>query len=314
MKKLLVFLGYLILCIFLYACGTQRGLVVTPTNSPTPSVTFTATVAPTFTRTPKPTFTVTATVVPSETPFPTKQVLLDSYRMGFHTFFDGVRDYTFSNLTVYKDGQLIISGESGYLQKQLSAGEMDRFFAQLKSLGFYELETDADGQATDRLYTPDNPFERIYDASSDCILTTNQGKPRDICAYEPYAKFLVPGMKNSLKFLDAYHPDGMKPYIPDRILLMSDSAKDTTGSFSFDKTYLPANAIPWPEQFPPLEITSYNYLMTYIQGSMATQISAYLDSVRSDKYFLFSQNGKEYIVMIDILLPHEAVDSDWLQP
>ncbi len=40
---------------------------------------------------------------------------------------------------------------------------------------------------------------------------------------------------------------------------------------------------------------------------MATQISAYLDSVRSDKYFLFSQNGKEYIVMIEILLPHEAV-------
>ncbi len=145
--------------------------------------------------------------------------------MGFHTFFDGVRDYTFSNLTVYKDGQIIISGESGYLQKQLSTNEINQFFARLKSLGFYGLETDEDGHATDNLYTPDNPFERIYDASSDCILTTNQDKPRDICAYEPYAKFLVLGMKNSLKFLDAYHPDGMQPYIPDRILLMSDLLK-----------------------------------------------------------------------------------------
>lgn len=308
MKKLFILWVIFVFCVLLCACGTQRGLVVTPTNSPVPSVTFTATVAPTLTRTPKPTFTVTTTVMPSETPFPTKQVLLDYYTVGAHTFFDSARDYTFSYLTVYKDGKIIISGENGYLQKQLSAGEIDQFFAKLKSLGFYALETDEDGHATDSLYTPDNPFARIYDASADCILTTNQAKPRDICAYEPYAKFLVPGMKNSLKFLDTYHPDGMKPYTPDRILLTSVSPE------YFEKDHLPANAIPWPEQFPPLEATSSTRLMVYLQGSMATKISAYLDSVRSNKLLLFSQNGKEFVVMIDILLPHEAVYSSGLQP
>src|SRR4051812_1733059 len=118
MKKLIVFFEAFVFCVLLCACGAQRGLVLTPTNSPAPSITFTATVASTLTRTPKPTFTVTATVMPSETPFPTKEVLLDYYRMGFHTFFDGVDGGTFSNLTVYQDGQIIISGESGYLQKQ----------------------------------------------------------------------------------------------------------------------------------------------------------------------------------------------------
>jgi len=57
---------------------------------------------------------------------------------------------------------------------------MDQFFAQLESLGFYDIETDERGESTPNLYTPDNPFEKITDGYSYCVLMTMEDKKRDI--------------------------------------------------------------------------------------------------------------------------------------
>ena len=315
MKRLFILCVIFVSCVLLCACGTQRGLVVTPTNSPVPSITFTATVVPirtsTPTRRPKATFTITATPMPTATAYPTKQVLLDYYLTGFHSaFFDMARNdnVSYSKLVVYSDGQIIIARENHYLQKQLSAHEMNQFFAQIKSLGFYALETDEQGRQTKNLYTPDNPFEKMVDGTSHCILTTKD--PREICTYDPYTEFLVPQMKNILKFLEVYKPEGMTVYSPDRLLLAIESADNKD---NFDQDYLPAASIPWPERFPPLQVKSPYFDVIYIDGKMAAEISAYLDSVRFDKSFLFRQNGKEYIVAMDIILPHESIDFSALQ-
>lgn len=273
-----------------------------------PSDTPTATPKPTFT--PTPTLTPTETNTPTFTPLPfayeIKQVLLDYYYVGTHTFFDIAVEPMFSSLVVYSDGQIIISGET----KKLSPAEMDQFFAQLQSLGFYDIETDEQGHATPNLYTPDNPFEKIYDASSYCVLTTTQDKIRDICAYEPYMQYLIPAMQHTLKFLGDYHLKGMEPYSPDRILLYVESPEI---SQFLDKDALSEKrVISWPVDLPPLK-SNLDYKVTYIQGPIATKIASYLDSFPYSNYPLFQQNGINYFVDIDVLLPHEEVNFDAVQ-
>ncbi len=301
---------FLISIVIVSACGSGT---VTPSHLTSP---LTAMPSETLTATPKPTPTQTFILIPTETNRPTdtplpfayeiKHVLLEYYFVGSHTLFDIAVDPAFPSLVVYSDGQIIIYGET----KMLSPAEMRQLFAQLESLGFYDIETDEQGYATPNLYTPDNPFEKITDATSYCVLTTTQGKTRDICAYEPYMQYLIPAMKNTLKFLDSYHPKGMKPYSPDRILLYVESPEN---SQILDKDALSkSRVIPWPTDLPPLK-PNVDYKVTYIQGPIAAKIASYLYSFPVSGRPLFQQNGTNYFVDIDILWPHEVVNFDEVQ-
>lgn len=285
----------LVLGVFLItSCApTSKPMV---TSSDTPMATLKPTLTPTLTQTPTKTNILTFTPLPFT--YETKQVLIEYYTVGSHTLFDIAVEPVFSRLVLYSDGQIIISGEA----KKLSPVEIDQFFTQLKSLGFYDIEIDEQGQATSKLYTPDNPFERIYDASSYCVLTTMQNPKRHICAYEPYMAYLIPAMQNTLKFLDDYHPKGMESYSPDRILLYVESPET---SQILDKDALSKKrVIPWPANLPPLK-PNVSYKVTYIQGPMAAKIASYIYSF-SDRP-LFQQNGINYFVDMNILLPHEEV-------
>lgn len=244
------------------------------------------------------------------TPFyQTKQVLLNYYSGGFHTYFDMVHDVVFTRLVLYTDGQMIVRGG---LQKKLSKAEMDQLFASLNDLGFYAIETDEEGNSTKNLYTPDNPFEKITDGDFSCVLTTTGEKKRNICPYGPYEEYLVPQMKNVLKFLDEYPTTDMTPYIPDRIVLYVESVETIE---NFDKSFLSKDVIEWPKYLTPLSPQTSDYKMMYVQGFMAGKISAYMDSVRPENGVnVFRQDGKDYVVMIDIILPHEEINFMYLQP
>jgi hypothetical protein len=291
------------------ACGSST--VASSHLTPQPmAASDTLTAIPKLTLTQTPTQMPTETNTPTFTPLPfayeTKKVLLDYYFVGSHTLFDIAVEPVFSRLVVYSDGQVIISGET----KKLSSAETDQLFAQLKSLGFYNIETDEQGEATRNLYTPDNPFEKITDATSYCVTATMQGKIRNICAYEPYMQYLISAMRNTLKFLDDYHPKGMKPYSPDRILLYVESPE--TSQILDKDALLRKRLIPWPIDLPPLK-RNLDYKVTYIQGPMAAKIASYLDSFPFSDRPLFQQNGINYFVDIDILLPHEEVYFDAVQ-
>lgn len=280
--------------------------MVAPSDTPiaTPKPTFTPTL--TLTPTQTPTETNTPTLTPLPFTYETKQVLLEYYVVGAHTLFDIAVEPVFSRLIVYSDGQIITYGET----KMLSPAEMDQLFAQLESLGFYDIETDEHGWATPNLYTPDNPFEKITGATSYCVLTTTQDQKRNICAYEPYMQYLIPAMQNTLKFLDDYHPKGTEPYSPDRILLYVESPET---SQILDKDALSKKrVIPWPVTLPPLK-PNFDYKVTYIQGSMAARIASYFENIPYSDFPLFEQNGITYFVGIDILLPHEVVNFDEVQ-
>lgn len=279
------------------ACSSS---IITPSPQPMPTMTYTLTP----TQPPTETNTPTATSLPFT--YETKQVLLNYYVIGSHTLFDIAVEPIFSRLVIYSDGQVIISGET----KILSSAEMDQLFTQLGILGFYDIEIDDQGRSTRNLYTPDNPFEKITDASSYCVLMTTQDKKRHICAYKPYMQYLIPAMQYTLKFLDDYHPKGMEPYSPDRILLYVENP-ETSQRLDTDALSR-SRVIAWPVDLPPLK-PNLDYRVTYIQGPMASKIASYIDSFSFSDRPLFQQNGINYFVDINILLPHEEVNFDALQ-
>lgn len=206
---------------------------------------------------------------------------------------------------MYDDGQIIIGdGNETYKQKVLSSNEIKRFLSKLETLGFYLLESNQKHDPTDKLYDYGNNYQKSYDGLGYCILV-NADKSRNLCVYEPDIQFLIPKMKSILKYLDEYTPTGMTPYYPDRILLSIQS--------DIDPAIDNPPAIPWDKHLPSLETSnpSFGYLTTiYVDGNMAKEIYLFLKSI-STKTKVVSQNGKEYIVYIRVILLHEKVTNPY---
>lgn len=263
--------------------------------NPLPSTAPTQTMV-SSTWTPKPTQTSTVTLIP---PYPTKQVLLNYTVGGFHTPYDiyyanfGADGWP--ELVLYTDGQLIIPGNS-YQQKILSKDEVNQLLTKLEALGFYTIESNQQHDPSDKLYNFDSQYQGVTDPIWHCVLI-NKDESRELCAWEPYEEFLVPKMKNILNFLDAYEAEGTTPYYPDRILLWVRAGRSPYVQ------NLPEKVIPWDEKFSPLE-TSDEKIM-YFQGDEAKDIFALFSNEVST--MVFTQNGIEYTVSIDIVLPHEQL-------
>lgn len=303
-------------CLFLSACGNQGQLIsVTPPAStltvtdspsltappPTPRLTLTFTPNPTSTftstaprsKTPRPTSTPKPTRTPPVYLPPEKNILLDYTSMGSHGYFDdfGYLDFSRSNLVLYEDGQLIIP----FQQKILSPEEVFQFFSQLDAMGYYTLESNQKHDLTDLLYDFGDQYSRTYDGLLYCVLT-NGDRGRNLCAYDPFREFLVPAMKNILAFLDNYHPAGMTPYEPDRLLL---------AVYRGDNPFFtnpPQKTISWPETFPSIVTEKDSVLL--IQGEFAKEIYALFDGTH---YVRVSYKGVEYSIYFEIVLPHEIV-------
>lgn len=271
MNKTLVFLGYLATCILLAACkGQNEQPLALPSNTPKSTLIST-----------------------NPTSYPLKQVLLDYTVGGYHTPYEIYYvDYGadgWSALVLYIDGQLIIPGKI-HQQKILSREEIHQLFLQLETNGYFSLTQES-------LYNFGNQEPpKVSDGTTYCVLTTGERK-QNLCAYEPHESFLVPEMLNILQFLDHYHPNGMTPYSPDRILLWVRAGRSPYVE------NLPEKAIPWPEKYSSLETSDEKFM--YFQGDEAREIYALLGNEIST--IVINQNEKEYTVSIDIVLPHEQL-------
>jgi len=199
--------------LLLCACSSQ-GLQLPPTSPSKPLAI--ATLISTQTESESTKIPIAALTHPSIS-YPTKQVVLNYSLSGFPLPFDDILGEKYSKLVLYSDRQMIITGKT-YKQKILTEEEINQFLSQLENLGFYRLETNQKHDLTDKLYDFGNNYEIEEMGLSYCVLI--EEKIRELCAYDPYRKFLVPEMKNILQFLDEYELGGMTPYnSPDRILI-----------------------------------------------------------------------------------------------
>jgi hypothetical protein len=293
MKKLLVI--SVIFYVVLASCRVYKDVpTIVPSVTPEPS--STATLTPTKIR-PTRTFAPTLTLTPFPA-YPNKQVVFEYNMTGGHSvydfFFAGAPSW--SRLVLYSDGQMIIPGKT-YTQKMLSPDEVKQFLSRLEALGFYSIESNQQHDTSDKLYNFGNNFEESYDGLSDCIVV-NAEKSRELCVYEPAMEYLVPKMKNILRFLDKYEPAGTTPYSPDRLLVWIQSGRDPNNE------NLPNDAIPWPDNLPSLDIFSS---ISYVDGETAKEIYSLFEDTNAGK--VFTQDGKEYTMYIYVVLPHEKLSN-----
>jgi hypothetical protein len=287
MKQTFVFFWFLVGSVFLSACVSQSRqpvLIASSTFTPFP-------LRPTVTLTPSPSLAPDLTITPFSEypPYQTKQVLLDYNASGFHTPYDMNLDWTYSNLVLYSDGQIIIPGKI-YKQKILSADEINQFFAQLEAMQFFSL-------TQDQVYEFGNQDPpRVYDGTMYCVLVTGK-REQNLCAYEPHEAFLVPEMRHILQFLNKYQPEGMTPYFPDRVLLWVQLGRSPYLDDPSQK------AIPWSEKLKSLDTPAEKIM--YFQGHDAEEVFALFGNTVTSE--VFSDKEKEYTVSIGIVLPHEQV-------
>jgi hypothetical protein len=298
--------------IILTACSGHKEIpTVYPTLTPEPLYTATVIATSTLTSTPtrvqptEPLSTPTFTPFP---PYPNKKVIFEYYTSGnipagdyafFQLFY--AEYYPETNIILYEDGLILTGGG----KKILSADEMKKFFAKLDSLGFFSLESNQQHDEEDKLYNFGNHYFKSADDLEYCILV-NTDKSKQLCALEHYKQFLVPEMKNLLEYFDEYKPNGLTPYYPDRILLLTRLADPNSDDMS-------ANGTLWDKRFlsldvPLQETRKYGYLpvsIIYIQGDMAKEI--YLFWENSHSHDVFIQNGNNYIVRVWAVTPDEVV-------
>lgn len=303
MRKLL--LTSVVVSVILISC-IGRNDAPTPVLSVTPKQTFTTT--PTSTRTPRPTVTPTITKTPLPS-YQNKKILLDYYVTGYHSLYDGFfEQYTFrtySRVVLYDDGQLIIipsNGEFGetYKQRILSSGEIDRLISKLEELGFYSIETNQKHDSTDKLYNYGENHQITYDGVYYCVFV-NTANPRKLCAYEPDIQYINPKMRHVLNYLNEYKPIDMTLYYPDRLLLLVKLGRDP-----YDDN-LPETTIDWNKGFPRLKTS-----VIYVDGDLAKEIYSLYDSTIQGKVFL--QDGIEYTIHINVVLPHEELTNTYSYP
>jgi hypothetical protein len=89
----------------------------------------------------------------------------------------------------------------------------------------------------------------------------------------------------------------MSLYSPDRILLWVQRGRDP------NVTDLSKESIPWKDTFPSLETA--NEKIIYVEGATAKEIYAIFNNAIAFK--VFSQDGVDYTVVVDIVLPHEEI-------
>ena len=302
MKKL--FLLSVVGCIILTSCNGQRNIPTAfPSLAPEPSPTATATSTLTSTPTRIPPTELPST--PTFTPFPsypTKKVIFEYYIEGQLSYFDiFYAEYPkLPNLILYDDGQMLIHRE----QKVLSADEVKGFLSELDSLGFFSIESNQQFDLTDKLYDFGNNYQEVNDGLRYCILV-NSERERKLCAQEDYMPYLIPKMKSILKYLDDSKPTGLTPYYPDRILLSTRPAEPSGDDLS-------VTATPWDNRFPSLDFSPPRAYVDdtlpsimYVEGDMAKEI--YTSITESHSQGVFIQDGKKYIVDVDVVLPHETV-------
>lgn len=305
----------MMLCFVVAACSGQRNIpTVFPSSTPLGRSTATSTITPTSTIVSTPT-RIQPTALPPDTtftPFPlyhNKAVVFDYYVIGNHAewdiFFDPPSGNIVTRLVLYDDGQMLIAGAGEtYKQKVSSSDEIKSFLSKLETLGFYSLESNQEHDPTDELYNFEGKYDEVgvLDGLRDCILV-DADRSRKLCVHDSYLRFLIPEMKTILQYLEEYEPAGMTPYYPDRIFLTIQS--------DIDASIENPSAILWDEGFPSLENDPRRYTWStstqviYINGDMAKEIYLFFEG--SDGWKVVSQNGKEYIVSIRVLLPHEKV-------
>jgi len=270
----------------------------------------TKTLVPTEKPTARP--TLTPSIVPTSTPlviippYQTKQVVLEYAWIGSaggspDHIFDGLFRYAteFTKFVLYTDGQFIFQDPPNPIRTKIfTEAEKKQLLSLLDKKDFYSVETNGASDPTDLIYDFRGKYDevKITDGDTSCI-SVNTTISKKVCYYEPYQDFLLPRLKELFRFFYYYAPSNLEVYKPDRLLVFVSKGRDFYDSY----VGKPTESIPWPLDLPSLETPKEKYMM--LEGKTASKGFSLFETDYWPK--VFSENGQDYSVYINVIFPHE---------
>jgi len=286
-----------------------------PLYSATITLSATPTLLPSKTPTARPTRPPKPTPIPTETivipAYPTKEVVLEYTQFGgglgspdtlLYPLFGGFREGL--HFVLYSDNQFILQDYNKPIRtKILTGSERDRLFSELDKKDFYSIDTNQTSDETNPIYDFKGRYNEVgvTDGASRCLFTSTP-TPKKVCIYLPYREFLVPPVKDLFEFMDRYIPESLNIYQPDRLLLFVSKGRSFYDSYEFFLT--PSiSSVSWPDDLPSLKTVSEKYL--YLEGENGRKVLSLIKN--SSTLMVFDENGEEYSIFAEIVLPHETL-------
>jgi len=204
-----------------------------------------------------------------------------------------------SELVIYPDGQIILmEGEYGaynFVEAELTKDEMCNLLSQIEASGFLQITGTGQLMERDSIYRFDEAAQ-YSEGAGGYFIQVNGDPPKAVFIYSRYAEYLVPEVRSVYDLLSRYRPQGVKPYVPEGLLLWA-SAGGTTGA--------EVSPMEWPTHLPSLAelLEGRSEGDVVIEGELASAIWELFNGTLSEREFI--DGGKQYTVIARPLLPHE---------
>ncbi len=229
------------------------------------------------------TFTITPTVGPAETP------ILISYEQDGNDSIDkftgcliGINTFSF---VLYSNGRVVLSDGSKFMETTISPAEIEKLLMDIELTGYFAVKGNGDE------FTSHPPTSSFVGNSTQFI--TVKEKTFAITAGE--YQYLIEPIKATVQIIKEYKPQGLTPYVPERLYVWVYPIQDTALT-GYSPTPTPP-MLEWSYQSIPLDTLVF---MPYDPSKIISdkQLQFLMQEVKTvPAYRMVLQNGQHYLIM-----------------
>jgi hypothetical protein len=225
---------------------------------------------------------------PSSTPILENSILI-SYEQDGNDSIDrftgcliGLNTFSF---VLYRNGRIVLFDGSQFMETTISPAEIEKLLMKIESTGYFAVKGNGD-----EFISP--PPTSSFIGSSMQFITVKE-KTLAIAAGE--YQYLVEPIKETIQTIREYKPQGLAPYVPERLYVWVYPIQDTTLT-SYSPTPTPP-ILEWSYESIPLDT------LVFTPNSTSKIISdRYLQFLMQEvnivpAYRMVQQNGQHYLIM-----------------
>ena len=191
---------------------------------------------------------------------------------------------TFS-LVLYSSGRIVLFDGSQFMETTISPAKIAKLLMEIESTGYFAVKGNGD-----EFISP--PPTSSFVGSSMQFITVKE-KTFAIAAGE--YQYLIEPIKETIQIVRQYKPQGLTPYVPERLYVWVYPIQDTAFA-NYSPTPTPP-ILEWPYESIPLDT------LVFTPNSTSTIISdRYLQFLMQEvkivpAYRMVQQNGQHYLIM-----------------
>lgn len=191
---------------------------------------------------------------------------------------------TFS-FVLYSNGQIVLFDGSQFMETTISTAEIEQLLMEIESTGYFTVQVNGDEFIS---HPPTSSF-----VGNAMQFITVKEKTFAIAAGE--YQYLVESIKETIRLVREYKPQGLKPYVPERLYVWVYPTQ-ATALTNYSPTPTPP-ILEWPYKSIPLDT------LVFTPNSTSKIISdRYLQFLMQEvktvpAYRMVQQNEKHYLIM-----------------